>query len=122
MGSWMDSRLGMLWSTLAVVCRTLGRVLCIDVPFAFDAVIGAADFQASRLGTIDESGEFRLRPLYRVLLAYFFLLRDILSSDRNRHSQVTDNQPPGRRQLFLPLATIVFAGLGPSSLVHHRSV
>jgi len=28
----------------------------------------------------------------------------------------------GRRQLFLPPATIVFAGLKPSSLVHHRAV
>jgi len=28
----------------------------------------------------------------------------------------------GRRQLFLPLATFILAGLEPSSLVRHRAV
>jgi hypothetical protein len=28
----------------------------------------------------------------------------------------------GRRQLLLPLATIILSGLEPSSLVHHRAV
>jgi hypothetical protein len=28
----------------------------------------------------------------------------------------------GWRQLFLPLATFILAGLEPSSLVHHRAV
>jgi hypothetical protein len=31
-------------------------------------------------------------------------------------------QVPVRRQLFLPMATIILAGLEPSSLVHHRAV
>src|SRR5258708_19015911 len=36
------------------------------------------------------------------------------------HQEDLDAPVVGRRQLFLPLATIVFPGLEPSSLVHHR--
>jgi hypothetical protein len=33
-----------------------------------------------------------------------------------------DRATPGWRQLLLPLATIILAGLEPSSLVHHHAV
>ncbi len=35
---------------------------------------------------------------------------------------MTDDERRGRRQLLLPLATIILSGLEPSSLVHHRAV
>ncbi len=44
---------------------------------------------------------------------------ELRSSNREANETVAGG---GRRQLFLPLTTIVFAGLEPSSLVHHRAV
>jgi hypothetical protein len=43
-------------------------------------------------------------------------------SEGGKEAIRADDEVVGWRQLFLPLATFILAGLEPSSLVHHRAV